>query len=237
MSILPTWHKGRVCVPWWYGLGYAGWLAVGISIGIRSYDTMVTALSFESTVALVACAFVGALAYTVFYAVSKYEKQKADAAKLQASIAASGRDPAAEDQLTPAERWELNKAKKFDRIFLIADAFAVIIGAGLAAAAIYLYGHNIMEDSFVKYGVLGFLAGIVVTLVINETLVKNAAQGLWEEKSAEAFQIVKAVADDVIEANGGLEALTAKLVAQGFSKREAKKLAKQKLAEDALNDD
>lgn len=197
---------------------------------------MAIILSIESTIALVICAFVGALAYTAFYAISKYEKQKADAAKLMASIAASGRDPTAKDQLTPAESWEISKAQKFDRIFLIADAFAVVIGAGLASAAIYLFGANIMEDSFVKYGVIGFMAGLVVTLVVYETLVKNAAQGKWEEKSAAAFQIVKAVADDAIEANGGIEALTAKLIAQGFSKREAKKLAKQKLADEALND-
>lgn len=230
MSILPKWHHGRVCIPWWYALIYAAW-APAVIIGIRG-STMEILLSNESLIALIACAFVGSLMYVAFNALSKYEKQKRDAEEIRNKVAASGRDPTAEETLTASEKWEITKAQKFDKIFLIADIFAVIIGTGLAVAFLYLFGGAFVSDEAAKYGVLGFIAGIVATLVLNETLVKAAAQGLWEEKSAEAFRIISTATEDVIEAKGGFNALIEKYVAAGLSKKEARDLAKQKLLED-----
>lgn len=192
---------------------------------------MAIVLSTESLVALIICAFVGSLAYVVLNALSSYKKQKADAAKIQDKVAASGRDPTQLDQLTTEERWELTKAQRFDKIFIVADVLAVIIGTGLGIAILYLFGGAFMADECAKYGVLGFFAGLIATLVVYETLIKAAAKGEWSDKSAEFFQGIKAVAEDAIESNGGLEALIKKYVAAGFSKREAKKLAKQKLVE------
>lgn len=232
MSIWPRWHHGRVCIPWWYGLGYTVWIVALAYFGMKERDTMDVYLSTESLIALVVCAFVGSLAYTLFYAVSNYEKQKRDAEEIRNAVAASGRDPQDEAQLTAGEKWEIAKAQKFDRIFLIADILAVIIGTGLGAAFVYLFGGAYVEDAFVKYGVLGFLAGIIATLVLNETLVKNAAKGLWQEKSAEAFRIISSVAEDAVEASGGIQVLIDKYVAAGLTKREARDLAKQKLLED-----
>lgn len=232
MSIWPRWHHGRVCIPWWYGLGWTAWVVLIVSIGMKERDTMDVYLSTESIIALVVCAFVGSLAYVLFYAISNYEKQKSDAEEVRNSVAASGRDPTDENQLTAREKWEIAKAQHFDRIFIIADILAVLIGTGLGVAFVYLFGGAYVEDAFVKYGVLGFIAGLVATLVINETLVKNAAKGEWEKKSAAAFRIVKAVAEDAVEAKGGLDALIQKYIDAGLSKREAREMAKQKLIED-----
>ena len=192
---------------------------------------MAIALSTESMVALIVCALAGAIAYTVFYAISKYEKQKADAAIILDAVALSGRDPTDLSQLTTKEKWEVTKAQHFDRIFIVADVLAVLIGAGLAIGFMLLFGPSYVSDEAAKYGILGFIAAILATLVVNETLVKAAAQGLWEKKSAEAFRIVTSAVEDVVEANGGLEELIEKYIAKGFTKREAKKLAKEYLAE------
>lgn len=233
MSIWPRIYHGRVCVPWWYGLGYCAWVVViAYLIGISRSDTMDIYLSMESLIALVICAFIGALFYTVFGALSRYEKQRTDAEKIRNAVAASGRDPTAEDQLTASEKWELKKACKFDRLFLVADIFQVIIGTGIAVAILFLFGGSVIEDQFAKYGVLGFVAGIIVTLIIYETLVKTAVAGLWEKKSAEAFRVITTVADEVVEANGGLQTLIDKYTAAGLSKREAREMAKAKLIED-----
>ena len=132
MSVLPEYAHGRISIPWWYGLGYVfGWTTAGI-IGIRRNETMEIILSNITIIAMVVCALVGSLAFTVFMAISKYEKQRTDAEKLRSKIAESGRDPDAVDQLTSAEKWELTKASKFDRIFIIADAMTVILSNLLA---------------------------------------------------------------------------------------------------------
>ena len=114
----------------------------------------------------------------------------------------------------------------------MADIFQVIIGTGLAVAIMYLFGGAVIEDQFAKYGVLGFVAGIIVTLIMYETLVKTAVAGLWEKKSAEAFRVITTVADEVVEANGGLQALIDKYMAAGLTKKEAREMAKAKLIED-----
>ena len=139
MSIWPIFRHGRVCVPWWYGLGYCAWVAViAYIIGIKS-DTMDIYLSMESLIALVICALVGSLAYTIFGALSRWEKQRTDAEKVRNAVAASGRDPTDDAQLTAAEKWDLTKAQKFDRLFLVADILQVIIGTGIAVAIMYLF--------------------------------------------------------------------------------------------------
>lgn len=232
MSIWPIFRHGRVCVPWWYGLGYCAWVAViAYIIGIKS-DTMDIYLSMESLIALVICALVGSLAYTIFGALSRWEKQRTDAEKVRNAVAASGRDPTDDAQLTAAEKWDLTKAQKFDRLFLVADILQVIIGTGIAVAIMYLFGGAVIEDEFAKYGVLGFIAGIIVTLILYETLVKTAVSGLWQKKSADAFRVVATVANEVVEANGGLQALIDKYLAAGLSKKEAREMAKAKLIED-----
>ena len=232
MSIWPRIYHGRVCVPWWYGLGYALWVAIlAYIIGIQS-DTMEIYLSMESLIALIICAFVGSLAYTIFGALSRWEKQRTDAEKVRNAVAASGRDPTDDAQLTAAEKWDLTKAQKFDRLFLVADILQVIIGTGLAVAILYLFGGAVIEDEFAKYGVFGFVLGIFATLIIYETLVKTAVSGLWQKKSADAFRVVATVANEVVEANGGLQALIDKYLAAGLSKKEAREMAKAKIIED-----
>lgn len=232
MSIWPVFRHGRVCVPWWYGLGYCAWVAViAYIIGIQS-DTMDIYLSMESLIVLVICALVGSLAYTIFGALSRWEKQRTDAEKVRNAVAASGRDPTDDAQLTASEKWDLTKAQKFDRLFLVADILQVIIGTGIAVAIMYLFGGAVIEDEFAKYGVLGFVAGIIVTLILYETLVKTAVSGLWQKKSADAFRVVATVANEVVEANGGLQALIDKYLTAGLSKKEAREMAKAKLIED-----
>lgn len=226
MSVLPEYAHGRISIPWWYGLGYVfGWTTAGI-IGIRRNETMEIILSNITIIAMVVCALVGSLAFTVFMAISKYEKQRTDAEKLRSKIAESGRDPDAVDQLTSAEKWELTKANKFDRIFIIADAMTVILGTALACAVLILANGRI-GDEWEYYAVYGLVLGIVATWFLYELVIKDVAAGQWQKKSADAFRLVKSVADKTAEMNGGYAALIEKLVASGVKKKQAEKLAKQ----------
>ena len=226
MSMLPEYHKGRVSIPWWYGLGYlVGWTMGGWFFGIWS-DTMEIVLSSITIIAMVACALVGSLAFTVFMAISKYEKQKADAEKLRTKIAEGGRDPTDQDSLTSAEKWELTKASKFDRIFIIADAMTVILGTALACAVLILANERI-GDEWEYYAVYGLILGLIATWFLYELVIKSVAAGEWQKKSADAFRIVKSVADETAEVEGGYAALVQKLIASGVKKKQADKLAKE----------
>jgi uncharacterized membrane protein len=226
MSILPAYHDGRVSIPWWYGLGYlVGWTMGGWIFGIWS-DTMDIILSNISLIAMVVCAFVGSAAFMVFNAVSKYEKQKTDAEKVKNKIVSEGRDPENPDQLTIAEKWEINKASKFDKIFLFADAGAVILGTLLACAVLLFRSEAIGADAWDMYAVYGLVLGMIATWLIYEMVLKYVAAGEWQKKTADAFRIVKAVADEAAEVSGGYPALVQKFIDNGFSKKEAQKLAK-----------
>ena len=226
MSVLPEYAHGRISIPWWYGLGYIfGWTTAGV-IGIGRVKTMEIILSNITIIAMVACALIGSLAFTVFMAISKYEKQKTDAEKLRTKIAESGRDPDAVDQLTSAEKWELTKASKFDKIFIIADLMNVVSGTALACAVLILANERI-GDVVEYYAVYGLILGIVATWFLYETVLKSVAAGEWQKKSADAFRIVKSVADEAAEVEGGYAALVQKLIASGVKKKEAEKLAKE----------
>jgi len=190
-------------------------------------DTMDIILSNISLIAMVLCAFVGASAYMVFIAISKYEKQKTDAEKLKYKIVAEGRDPENPEQLTPSEKWEINKAQKFDKIFLIADAMAIVLGTALACMVLIFRSETIGADAWERYAVYGLILGIIATFFLNETVIKYVAAGEWQKKTAEAFRTVKAVADEVAEVSGGYPALVQKYIDNGFSKKEAAKLAKE----------
>lgn len=183
-------------------------------------------LSNMTIIAMVVCALIGSLAFTVFMAISKYEKQKADAEKLRSKIADAGRDPDAADQLTSAEKWELTKASKFDKIFLIADAMTVILGTALACAVLILANERI-GDEWTYYAVYGLVLGILATWFLYELVIKDVAAGQWQKKSADAFRIVKTNIDKAAEVNGGYAGLVEKLVASGVKKKQAEKLAKQ----------
>ena len=227
MSILPDYHDGRVSIPWWYGLGYIiGWTMGGWIFGIWR-DTMEIILSNISLIAMVLCSFLGASAYMVAIAISKYEKQRTDAEKVKYKIVSEGRDPENPDQLTPAEKWEINKAQKFDKIFLIADAMAIVLGTAIACMVLIFRGDTIGADSWEKYAVYGLVLGIIAAFLINEAVLKHVAAGEWQKKTAEAFRIVKAVADEAAEISGGYPALVQKYIDNGFSKKEAQKLAKE----------
>ena len=187
-------------------------------------------LSTASAIAMIVCALAGSMAFTVFASVSKYEKQKTDAEKLRSKIAAEGRDPTDLASLTASEKWELIKAQKFDRIFLIADIMAVILGTGLACAVLYFYGGGYVEDVWPKYAVLGLIAGIVATWFLSETVIKTVAEGKWQQKSADAFRIVKSAVDETVKAKGGYAALVQKFLDAGLTKKEAQEMAKDAIA-------
>ena len=230
MSILPKWHNGRVCIPWWYGLGYpVMWCLLGVGFGMKIGADGMLALTTESSIALVLAAFVGALAYTVLYAVSAYNEQRAQAAEVKAKIVQTGRDPDDPTQLTLAEKWDINKCAKFDKIFLIADFFQVILGTALAVAVVYFYGSRLIPDVWEQYAVLAFIAGIVAAWFLGETIIKMAAAGEWSKKAADAFQVVKTAVEDAVKAipASRKEELIAKFIADGFSKKEAQELARE----------
>lgn len=228
MSILPKWHNGRVCIPWWYGLGYPLlWCAVGVSFGMR-YDSMIELTSI-SAIAMIVCAVFGALFYVVLNAISNFEKQKTDADELRAKIVQSGRDPADLSTLTVAEKWDLQKVQKFDRLFLIVDTFAVIVSAGLSVAGVVFFGEKILDPGvWQEYAVATFFIAIAVAWFLDMTILKALGTAEWEKRKQDAFQVVTAAVEEAV-ATGMThkDELIAKFVDAGFSKKEAEALAKE----------
>ena len=228
MSILPKWHNGRVCIPWWYGLGYPLlWCAVGISFGMR-YDSMIELTSI-SAIAMIVCAVFGALFYVVLNAISNFEKQKTDADALRAKIVQSGRDPADLSTLTVAEKWDLQKVQRFDRLFLIVDIFAVLVSAGLSVAGVVFFGEKILDPGvWQEYAVATFFIAIIVAWFLDMTILKALGTAEWEKRKQDAFQVVTAAVEEAV-ATGMThkDELIAKFVDAGFSKKEAEALAKE----------
>lgn len=235
MSVLPKYRNGRVCIPWWYGLGYpALWCIIGISIGMKAGDTMMD-ISVASALAMIVLAFIGSGFYFVFYGISKYREQKAQADELKAKIYASGRDPADPATLTASEKWDIEKCQKFDKIFIIADFLGAIIAAGLAVAVIYFYGIQAgrVPDEWTTVAVTAFIGGLIAAWIINETLVASAANGEWSRKASAAFRTVRPAIESAIkEGATRLDELAAKFMADGFSKKEARDLAKEVLVDE-----
>lgn len=193
------------------------------------------AISTESTIALIVCAFVGALFYVVFYAFSKYEKQKKDADEIKEKVVKSGRDPNDPNALSVSEKWEITKCLKFDRLFIVADVLWVIIGCAIAVAALYFYGGQYIEDCVPKFAFAGFIGGLVATWFIGETLIKTAVAGEWAKRASEAFRTVQPVIEEAVAKVAGatrFDELVKKYVDAGLSKKEAKKKASEKIAEE-----
>lgn len=233
MSILPKWHNGRVCIPWWYGLGYPlVWCFIGFSMGITIGSDNMIAITTASAIALVVSAFVGAILYTAFASISAYQEQKAQAVELKAKIVTSGRDPEDPACLTVKEKWDIQKVAKFNKLFIIADVLQVIVGTIIAVSVLYFFGGDYIADAWEQYAVAGFIAGIVGAWFIGETLVKTAVAGEWSKKAAEAFRGVKAVAEDAIKGMTRKDELVARFIEEGFSKKEAQNLAKEILVDE-----
>jgi len=192
-------------------------------------------ISTASALALTILALIGSVFYFVFYAVSKYREQKAQAEALKAEIVASNRDPNDPNVLTVKEKWEISKCAKFDKIFLIADILGILISAGGAIAVIYFYGlaAGRIPDDWQTVGTAAFFGGIVGAWFINETLVKTAAKGEWSKKAAEAFRTVRPAIEDAInQAASRKDELVAKFMAQGFNKKEAEQYAKDVIVDE-----
>ena len=226
MSVLPQYARGRISIPWWYCFGWiSAWVAAGL-FGIKENETMEIVLSNVTIIAMAVASFVGSIAFCISIALSKYAKQKADAVKLERKIAEGGRDPEDLEVLTASEKWELSKAGKFDKIFLIGYALTAIIGA-LLACAVLIIAQERIADEWMTYAVYGLILGIIGAWFLYETVTKSVMAGEWQKKSEDAFRIVKAATDKAAEVEGGYEALIAKLVASGVKKSEAKKIAKE----------
>jgi len=226
MSVLPQYARGRISIPWWYCFGWmSSWAVAGI-FGIKENETMEIVLSNVTIIAMAVASFIGSLAFCISIALSKYAKQKADAVKLERKIAEGGRDPENLEGLTACEKWELSKAGKFDKIFLIGYALTAILGA-LLACAVLIIAQERIADEWMTYAVYGLVLGIIGAWFLYETVTKSVMAGEWQKKSEDAFRIVKAATDKAAEVEGGYEALIAKLVASGVKKSEAKKLAKE----------
>lgn len=186
---------------------------------------------------MIVLAFIGSGAYFVFYGISKYREQKAQAEELKAKIVRSGRDPSDMAALTVEERWDITKCQKFDKIFLIADVLGVIIATGLAVAVIYFYGISAgrIPDDWPMVAVTAFIGGLIAGWFINETLVQTAAKGEWQKKAKEAFRTIEpalAEATASIVKSSRMDELVQKYLEAGLSKKEAKQAAKAKLIEE-----
>lgn len=233
MSILPKWYNGRVCIPWWYGLGYACvYITIGLSIGIKIESETMIAITTASAIAMMVASLIGAIAYVVLYATSKYQKQKADAEELKARIVASGKDPDDLAQLSVAEKWEITKCRKFDRMFILMDILWVLLGAGFGIAVLYFFGGDYIADEWEQYAVAGFFAGLALAWIVGETLIKTAASGEWSKKAADAFRVAKAVVEETVLKGSRRDELIAKFVDEGFSKKEAQEMAKQAILDE-----
>ena len=230
MSILPKWHNGRVCIPWWYGLGYPIlWLAVGVSLGMR-FDNMI-AITTESAIAMVICAVLGATFYVAFNALHKYEKQKTDADKLREKLVSAGHDPLDLEHLTVADRWDLTKAQKFDRMFLVVDILAVLLSAGLTLVAIYYFGDRIHLELWQEFATASFFISIAIAFFLDMTVIQALGSAEWEKKKQEAFRSVVSVAEDAVKAAvSRKDELIQKFIDKGLSKKQATKLAEEKIA-------
>ena len=194
-------------------------------------------ISTASALAMIVLAFIGSGAYFVFYGISKYREQKAQAEELKAKIVTSGRDPADASALTIKEKWEISKCQKFDKIFLVADILGVIISTGVAVAVMYFYGIQAgrIADDWAMVGATAFIAGVIAAWFINETLVQTAANGEWQKKAKEAFRTIEpalAEATASIVKSTRMDELVQKYLEAGFSKKEAKQAAKEKLIEE-----
>ena len=231
MSVLPQYARGRISIPWWYCFGWiSAWVAAGL-FGIKENETMEIIISNITLIAMAIASVVGSMAFSFSLALSKYAKQRTDAVKLERKIVDSGRDPENVECLTASEKWELDKAKKFDKIFFIGYTLNAIVGA-LLACAVLIIAQEKLADEWMIFAVYGLVLGIVGAWFLYEAVTKSVMAGEWQKKSEEAFRIVKAVADKAAEVEGGYDALISKLMASGIKKSEAKKLARVMIADD-----
>lgn len=172
--------------------------------------------------ALVICAIFGSIVYWFLTSTSSYKRQKVQAQELRDKIAGSGRDPTNPDAMTPAERWEIAKVEKFDRLFLIGAAFGILIGAGLAIAVLYMFGGRFLPDTWQYYGLVGFFAGMICALIANRALISIAVSGKWNDKEAEFLQGLREATnpDDVVAAltANGIDVAKAKALATELTK-------------------
>lgn len=174
--------------------------------------------------ALVICAIFGAVVYFILKATSNYKRQKVQAEELRDKIALSGRDPTNENALTPAERWELTKVAKFDRLFIIAYAIGILIGAGLAIAVVYMFGPKYLPDTWQYFGLVGFFAGLICSLVAYKALLEIALKGKWDDRESEFLQSLR----DVTNPEDVVAALTANGMTPAQAQQAAAALAKIK---------
>ena len=221
--ILPRWHKGRICAPWWYVLGWWPLRVLVVLLVIRG----ITMEPLETTLlAALICGFVGALAYIVLTSLARYKKQKTDAEKLKSKIAAEGRDPEDAAQLTAAERWEIGKAQKFDRIFIYVDLVGVILATAAAVGVLYVFGPNWIPDEWRYYAIVGIFAGIVMGWIFDETIIDAIATCTWQDKTRKAFQHVGAAVVEAVKTSK-FDELVQSYIAGGIPAKDAKEMAKE----------
>lgn len=225
MTALPEWKDGRITVPWWYVPGW--WLArFGITAAVIGGFKMEP---LETTIlAAIICSAIGAAAYIILTELARFKKQRTDAEKLRSKIATEGRDPTDPAQLTPAERWELTKAQKFDRIFIAVGIIGAILATGAAVGVLHVFGPNWIEPEWQNYAIMGAVLGIIAAWVFDQTILDAIATCTWQDKTAKAFRIVEAVAIEAAETSK-LDELIAKYVKAGFSAKDAKEMAKEYL--------
>ena len=134
-----------------------------------------------------------------------------------------------------SEKWEITKCLKFDRLFIIADIVWVILACAVAVAGLYFYGGQYIEDSMPKFAFAGFIVGIISAWFIGEAFIKTIASGKGSEKAADAFRTVKPLVEETVAKVAGasrFDELVKKYIDAGLSKREAKKKASEKIADE-----
>ena len=221
--LLPRYQKGRICTPWWYVLGRWPWrIIAGIAI-IRG----VLMEPIETTlIAALICGAIGALAYVILTSLARYKKQKTDAEKLRSKIADNGRDPTDPANLTAAERWEISKAEKFDRIFIFVDIIATVLSTGAAAGVLYVFGPNWIPPEWQYYAIVGLIAGIIAAWIFDQTVIDAIATCTWQDKTRKAFQLTAAAVTEAVETTK-FDELVQTYIAGGLPAKDAKEMAKE----------
>lgn len=224
MTALPAVHDGRIAVPWWYVPGR--WIVslgvTGAVVGGNAMEPLETTL-----VAAIVCSAIGAAVYIILTSLARYKKQRTDADKLRSKIATEGRDPLDMEQLSPAERWELTKAQKFDRIFIAVDVVGVILATAAAVGVLYVFGPNWIAPEWQKYAIVGGVLGIIAGWIFDQTIIDAIATCTWQDKTAKAFRIAEAVAVEAAQSTTLMDEMISKFVAAGIAPKEAKEMAKE----------
>lgn len=136
--------------------------------------------------AIVIGAFFGALIYSVACYLNRYQSQKLKSARILAQAASEKRE------LTDEEKQQTSKTDKFQGVYLGALILDVLMGAGLAAVAMIIFGDGIglESDAWAEYGALAFLAAFALAVVFEKWFATPVADGKFDSTKQKFYDTI-----------------------------------------------